>query len=58
MRVGNKVNDSPNGADTLVRPTLQIEAQPPPNELVIATPKIEMTDLTALPRPFRNAAAE
>lgn len=47
-----------NGSDAFARPALEIEARPPPNDLVIATPNIEMTDLTAVPRPFRAAAAE
>lgn len=46
------------GSDALDRPTLEIEAAPPPNDLVIASPEIAMTDLTAVPRPFRDAAAE
>ena len=46
------------GSDSLARPTLEIEAKPPANDLVIATPKIELTDLTAVPRPFQSAAAE
>ena len=45
------------GSDAIGRPTLEIEAGPPPNELVIVSPRIEMTDL-AVPRPFRDAAAE
>lgn len=46
------------GADRLGRPSLEIEAaEPPSNELVIASPRIELTDLTALPRPFRDTAA-
>lgn len=46
------------GSAALDRPTLSIEAAPPPNDLVIASPTIEMSDLTAVPRPFRAAAAE
>jgi hypothetical protein len=47
------------GAEPLGRPVFQIEAvQPPPNELVIASPRIEMTDLAVVPRPFRDEAAQ
>jgi len=43
------------GAEPLGRPTLQLEAvEPPSNELVISSPRIEMTDLAAVPRPFRD----
>jgi len=44
------------GSDALARPALEIEAAPPPNDLVLASPQIELTDLTAVPRPFRAAA--
>ena len=40
------------------RPKLEIEAAPPSNDLVIASPQIEMTELAVVPRPFRNAATE
>lgn len=57
------MSDSPlfdvyaDGSDVLGRPTIEIQAEPPPNDLVIASPRIELTDL-AVPRPFRDAAAE
>jgi hypothetical protein len=40
------------GSDPLGRPTLEIEAEPPSNELVIAEPRLEITDLAVVPRPF------
>jgi hypothetical protein len=47
------------GADTLGRPDIEIEdAAPPPNELVIESPRLEVTDLALIPRPFRDAAAQ
>jgi hypothetical protein len=47
------------GAEPLGRPTLQIDAvEPPPNELVIASPRIEMTDLAVVPRPLRTEAEQ
>jgi len=43
------------GTDMLARPSLEIAAvEPPLNELVIATPRLEMTDLAVIPRPFRD----
>ena len=43
------------GADPLGRRTLEVAAaEPPPNEMVIASPRIEMTDLAVVPRPFRD----
>ena len=45
------------GADPLGRRTLEIAAaEPPSNELIIASPRIEMTDLAVVPRPFRDDA--
>jgi hypothetical protein len=41
------------GADPLGRRTLEIAAaEPPANDLVIASPRLEMTDLQVVPRPF------
>jgi hypothetical protein len=45
------------GSDGLERPTLEVQAEPPANDLVIASPRIELSDL-AVPRPFRDTAAE
>lgn len=43
------------GADPLGRRTLEVAAaEPPSNEIVIASPRLEMTDLAAVPRPFRD----
>jgi len=44
-------------ADTLGRPGIELAAaEPPPNELVIEEPRLEVTDL-AVPRPFRDDAS-
>ncbi len=46
------------GADPLGRRTLEVAAaEPPSNELVIASPRLEMTDLAVVPRPFRDDVA-
>jgi hypothetical protein len=43
------------GGDPLGRHSLEVvEAEPPPNELVIAEPKFEITELAVVPRPFRD----
>ena len=43
------------GADPLGRRTLEIAAaEPPANDLVIASPQLELTDLAVVPRPFRD----
>jgi hypothetical protein len=42
------------GADPLGRRTLEIAAaEPPANDLVIASPQLEITDLAVVPQPFR-----
>ncbi len=42
------------GADPLGRRTLEIAAaEPPANDLVIASPRLEITDLAVVPQPFR-----
>jgi hypothetical protein len=47
------------GADPLGRRTLEIAAaEPPPNDLVIEQPRLEMTDLAVVPRPFRDDLAQ
>jgi hypothetical protein len=46
------------GADPLGRHSLVVaEAEPPPNELVIAEPRFEITELAVVPRPFRDDIA-
>jgi hypothetical protein len=48
----------PEGNDPLARPSLEIAAiEPPSNDLVIATPLLEIADLAVIPRPFRDDAA-
>jgi hypothetical protein len=48
----------PEGNDPLGRPSLELAAaEPPSNELVIATPRLEIADLAVIPRPFRDDAA-
>jgi hypothetical protein len=43
------------GADPLGRRTLEIAAaEPPANDLVIASPQLELTELAVVPRPFRD----
>jgi hypothetical protein len=43
------------GADPLGRRSIEISAaEPPKNDLVIATPRIEVTDVAVVPRPFRT----
>jgi hypothetical protein len=45
------------GANPLGPPSLEIEAAaPPPNELNIASPELELAELAIVPRPFRTAA--
>jgi hypothetical protein len=42
------------GNEPLGRPSLELAAvDPPSNELVIATPQLEIADLAVIPRPFR-----
>jgi hypothetical protein len=42
------------GSDPLNRRGIEIaEAEPPPNDLVIAEPELEITELAVVPRPFR-----
>lgn len=46
------------GSDPLGRRSLEIaEAEPPSNELVIAEPQLEMTELAVVPKPVRDDAA-
>jgi hypothetical protein len=46
----------PEGNEPLGRPSLEVAAvEPPSNELVIATPRLEIADLAVIPRPFRDA---
>jgi hypothetical protein len=43
------------GADPLGRRTLEVAAaEPPSNEVVIPSPRLEMSDLAVVPRPFRD----
>ena len=45
----------PEGNEPLGRPSLEVAAaEPPSNELVIATPRLEIADLAVIPRPFRD----
>jgi hypothetical protein len=45
--------------DPLGRRSFEVAAaEPPSNELVIASPRLEMTDLAVIPRPFRTDATE
>lgn len=47
------------GAEALGRPGFEaVTAEPPPNELFIPEPTIEVSDLAAVPRPFRDSAAQ
>jgi hypothetical protein len=47
------------GADPLGRRTLEIAAaEPPANDLVIASPQLDRTDLQVVPRPFRDDVAQ
>ena len=46
------------GANPLGRRTLEIEAaEPPPNDLVIASPQLEIAELAVVPRPFSDGTA-
>jgi len=46
------------GADPLGRRTLEVAAaEPPPNDVIIESPRLEMTDLAVVPRPFRDDIA-
>jgi hypothetical protein len=48
-----------NGSEALGRPSLEIEqAAPPPNDLVIAAPPLEVPELSVVPRPFRDDTAQ
>jgi len=43
------------GADPLGRRSIEIAAaEPPTNDFVIASPRLEMTELAVVPRPFRD----
>jgi hypothetical protein len=45
-------------AEPLGRPTFEVTvAEPPSNDLVIATPQLEIPELAGIPRPFRPEAA-
>jgi hypothetical protein len=46
------------GGDPLRRRTLEVEtAEPPSNDLVIESPRIELTDLAVVPRPLGDESA-
>jgi hypothetical protein len=38
--------------------TLEIEVEPPSNDLVIAAPPLEVPELAVVPRPFRDEPAQ
>ena len=42
------------GSDPLTRRTLEVEVEPPSNDLVIASPPLEVPELAVVPRPFRD----
>jgi hypothetical protein len=43
------------GADPLGRRSIDVPAaEPPANDLVIASPQLEVTDISVVPRPFRD----
>jgi len=45
--------------DPLGRISFEVAAaEPPSNEFVIDAPRLEMTDLAAIPRPFRTDVTE
>ena len=47
------------GANPLGRRKLEIEAaEPPPNDLVIASPQLGITELAVVPRPFSEGPAQ
>ena len=47
------------GSERLGRPSLELEeAAPPPNDLVIAAPPLEVPELSVIPRPFRDDTAQ
>jgi hypothetical protein len=46
------------GSERLSRPSLEIEAAPPPNDLVIAAPALEVPTLSVVPRPFRDETGQ
>ena len=47
------------GREALGRPSLEIEeAAPPPNDLVITAPPLEVPELSVVPRPFRDDTAQ
>jgi hypothetical protein len=47
------------GSEALGRPSLEIEeVAPPPNDLVIAAPPLEVPELSIVPRPFRDDTAQ
>jgi hypothetical protein len=43
---------------TLDRPTLEIAAEPPANDLVITAPPLEVPELALVPRPFRDETVQ
>jgi hypothetical protein len=45
------------GSALLGRPAIEIDAEPPSNELVIAPP-LDVPELAVVPRPFRDEAAQ
>ncbi len=45
--------------DPLGRISFEVAAaEPPPNDFVIASPRLEIADLTAIPRPFHTDVTE
>ena len=45
-------------SETLDRPTPQIAAEPPANDLVITAPPLEVPELALVPRPFRDETVQ
>lgn len=45
-------------SETLDRPTLEISAEPPANDLVITAPNLEVPELAVVPRPFRDETVQ
>jgi len=45
-------------SETLDRPTLEIAAEPPANDLVITAPPLEVPELALVPRPFRDETVQ
>jgi len=45
-------------SETLHRPTPEIAAEPPANDLVITAPALEVPELAVVPRPFRDETVQ